>query len=54
VVVRMGLNLWGQDPGHRVPRALNEGYRRVAEVCDDTVYLRRDLTRALPPATTCR
>lgn len=53
VVVRMGLDPWGQDPGGRVPHALQHGYHRVARACGDIIYLRRDATRPGPPSPTC-
>jgi hypothetical protein len=53
VVVRMDVDAYGQDPRGRVPRALDEGYREVADVCDDAIYVRRDVVRPWPAAPAC-
>ena len=55
VVVRMPLDPWGQDPHHRVRRALARHYRPAARVGTDRIYVtRRDArlqrrTAAHPP-----
>lgn len=47
---------WGLDPGNRVQAALEAGYRRAANVCGHTVWLREDVDRPLaptPPVSAC-
>lgn len=42
------FDAWNIDSGQRLERAVNRHYRKVATVCEATVYLRLDEPRALP------
>jgi hypothetical protein len=54
VVVRSTLDPWGEDPRGRVPRALQRHYRRVGDICGDTIYLHDHVfRRSPPPAASC-
>ena len=43
-----GLDSWGIDPG-RPDEVLRDGYRQVATVCDQAIWLLATETRTLPP-----
>lgn len=52
VLVWDPIDSWGLDEGGRVHLTVARHYRFVREVCGVGVYLRRELTRPLPPLPT--